>query len=176
MASQIARSAFQRRLLVQSELLHEVGELSVFRSDRLDGVAVQAAHQPVIACYDTPVQNESGRWVWAVCLGGRVAGGVIRTLALRRYCFPGRGDRRFGWLYRGDWESEEARRRIRVLAAEMQQQLEESLAATVGRGALVYVAPRGEPVVKAHSHGRVGTDELVLVLAAEVAACRLREA
>jgi hypothetical protein len=169
MAPKIGHIASERAHFVQVARLHQVGQLTVYRSSRLDGIVAQVPHRPVIACYDTPVQHESCRWVWAVALGPEVPGGVVRSLAIRRYSFPGQGDRRFGWLYRNDWSCTEAQRRLGQLAADMQQQLEDSLAATLGRGALVYLAEPGEPLVRPHQHGRVGSDDIVLVLAAEVA-------
>lgn len=152
--------------------LRNVDSLSVFRTSQSGGVPIAVPHRPVIACYDVPLQDRSGRWSWAVCLGPRSLGGTVETLAIRRYCFTAAADRRFSWLY-SDAKPDETGAKIATLVGQMAESLEQSLADTLGCGALVYYAPEPRNCIELHSHKQVGSDDRTITLAAEIAAVAL---
>ena len=152
--------------------LRAVDSLSVFRTERSGGVSINVVHRPVIACYDVPLQDRSGRWAWAVCLGPRSLSGTVETLAIRRYCFTSAADRRFSWLY-STAKPDETGAKIATLVGRMAESLERSLADTLGHAALIYYAPEGRNCIEMHDHKQVGSNDRTIVLAAEIAAVAL---
>ena len=178
MISLTRKPASEQRNLVNlpypARRLREVDRLSVYRCEPGDGLVIPVPHRPVIACYDVPLQDRSGRWVWAVCLGAERVGAVVPSLALRRYCFTSEADRRYGWLYRDEEQSgDQVKMRIAELVGRMAEQLEQSVAATLGRSVLVYVVSEGRDCIELHEQKQVGNADRTLVLATEVVAAAL---
>lgn len=168
MTPKIRKPASDVGLRVMSKMLRRDRDLAIYTAPQ-DSIVVRGRHRPAIALYDSPAMDDTGRWVWTVCLGAERDRGVTRALPIRRFDFPGRGDPRYEWLFTGDWGGEAARSCLDRQVDNMMQSLERSIADTLGPSALVYVVRRGQRFVSVTTHRHVNSTEPVLVLSAEVA-------
>lgn len=119
-------------------------ELEVRRFESEEFV-LEYRHRPVIALHHVPVDDGTGRWVWAGQLGDISQGGLVRPVSILEQRITEPADKRYRWLYEeSDWQrpSQYTTKRLHRHAAVMMAELEENVATLVAGGMMAYRWPR----------------------------------